>query len=173
MTTREYLERVDALRKSNAVAKPGRRHVSFESLVLAEGREWVVDRALRRTARLGLIGLCFMNAIHAAESDPNLTYCEGWASYHIPVHHAWCVDRIGRVVEVTWRRETGVLWSERTYVGVPFDMHYIYKIQLKSRCYGVFYGVDDALRDDPREFLDERWRDIILNPKNRKREETP
>jgi hypothetical protein len=45
---------------------------------------------------------CFLNALHAAEADPRLTYCEGiWAtgSGHFTTH-AWCVyDR--KVVEVT------------------------------------------------------------------------
>lgn len=56
---------------------------------------------------------CFRNAALYA-LDNRLRYVEGYATYIIPVHHAWCVDALGRVCEVTWK----TLGSD--YFGVAF-----------------------------------------------------
>ena len=44
---------------------------------------------------------CFRNAALYAELY-GLRYVEGYAQSIIPVHHGWCVDSFGKVVEVTW-----------------------------------------------------------------------
>ena len=45
---------------------------------------------------------CFMNASHLVLDNPKLTYVEGFAGHVIPVHHAWCIDKRGKVIDPTW-----------------------------------------------------------------------
>jgi hypothetical protein len=56
---------------------------------------------------------CFRNAALYAMLH-RLPYIEGYATGIIPVHHAWCLDAVGRVCEVTWK-ELGT-----DYFGVAF-----------------------------------------------------
>lgn len=48
---------------------------------------------------------CFRNAYRwAIKWDPELTYCEGYATgTGFPVHHAWLIDPDGNVQDPTWR----------------------------------------------------------------------
>ena len=59
---------------------------------------------------------CFANATHLAVMK-RLQYVEGFAfalaGWHL-VHHAWCLDAKGRVIDPTWQLGMG-------YYGVPFD----------------------------------------------------
>lgn len=49
---------------------------------------------------------CFRNALMMAQ-ERSLDYVEGYALGHgIPVHHAWCLDADGKVVDPTWRDST-------------------------------------------------------------------
>lgn len=50
----------------------------------------------------GMLKACFHNAKIAAKRY-KWKYVEGMANYIIPVHHAWCIDDMGNVQEVTWR----------------------------------------------------------------------
>lgn len=80
----------------------------------------------------GKLGECYMNATHLAwRSD--LIYVEGIAtSCGVPLEHAWCVDREGRVVDPTW---TDV--EEREYVGVPVEQEYLFSLLEERKVYGV------------------------------------
>jgi hypothetical protein len=66
---------------------------------------------------------CFANAWYASYIIPELTYCEGFAyAGLISVHHAWCIDELGRVVDFTWRKAHHDLpESEWEYFGICFD----------------------------------------------------
>mgnify|MGYP001012730423 FL=1 len=62
---------------------------------------------------------CFVNAARlAATRRDELQYVEGWAWGKVPLHHAWCVDRDGNVVDPTWEPDPLL----DAYFGVPFDL---------------------------------------------------
>jgi hypothetical protein len=81
-------------------------------LLLQHGK-WYEPAPLPQGIRRGQMKQCFYNAAMAA-IDHGLRYVEGYALSIIPVHHAWCVDDAGKVVEVTWKN-VGL-----AYFGVEF-----------------------------------------------------
>jgi hypothetical protein len=68
---------------------------------------------------------CFLNAWMMSLIFNELTYYEGFAySGLITVHHAWCIDSEGLVVDPTWRAKNYKLPEiEWEYFGVGFDSH--------------------------------------------------
>lgn len=78
---------------------------------------------------------CFMNAGRLALERDDLFYCEGVAHSVIPVEHAWCIDREGRVIDPTWDE------PERcTYVGVAFKPDWFFDRIQKTGMWGVIGG---------------------------------
>lgn len=63
---------------------------------------------------------CFYNAQMLAINDPTLTYVEGYAQSVIPIHHGWCRDADGCVIDPTWKDPEGKL-----YFGVGFRTEYV------------------------------------------------
>lgn len=60
---------------------------------------------------------CFDNSRRMAMRSPQkYTYCEGYATSVIPMHHAWLIDTKGRVVDPTWGHRIG----SAVYFGVTF-----------------------------------------------------
>lgn len=59
---------------------------------------------------------CFSNTFKACLADESLIYCEGYATSPqvggIPIHHAWCVNEQGQVIDLTTNLED--------YFGIPF-----------------------------------------------------
>lgn len=79
--------------------------------------------------------LCFMNAAQLADRHRDLTYVEGFAvpsGIGIPMHHAWCVDKDGKVLDNTWAKKG------QAYFGVAFDTRYLWDALAKTRHYGMF-----------------------------------
>lgn len=71
---------------------------------------------------------CALNSFELARAKPELyTYYEGFATrstgsrwpiqHRSPIQHAWCVDRLGRVVDRTW-----VAVTPLAYRGVPLPL---------------------------------------------------
>ncbi len=85
--------------------------------------------------RRGKAKECFMNAYHLATSGKGMTYVEGYATPEgvpLPIHHAWVVDRGGRVVDNTWK-EPGT-----SYFGVHLSEKFLLERAVKTRVFGVF-----------------------------------
>lgn len=87
-------------------------------LLLREG-EWYRTGRVKKWAH-SLPQGCFRNAALFA-MEHRLPYVEGYATSIIPVHHAWCLDHDGRVLELTWK-ELG-----KDYFGVQFRPQLVLK----------------------------------------------
>lgn len=61
-------------------------------------------RVLPKRYRRGPIKACFYNsAMYALNNmSKGVRYVEGYAASIIPVHHAWCIDKDGKLLELTW-----------------------------------------------------------------------
>lgn len=131
---RGYLEGLAAFGRANDRLE-GWTHQSIEALVLAHGRAWTPQRrpaAYRKRA----FRQCFRNAFELAQDHPELTYVEGYADAGIiPVEHAWCVDRVGRVVDPTWR---AAKTAESAYFGVALATRWVTARIVRTGVYGAF-----------------------------------
>lgn len=77
---------------------------------------------------------CFDNSYRlAARSKGRLLYVEGVAVGIIPVHHAWCADSEGNVIDPTWGtfRDIGV---GTIYHGVAIPVEVVKKLRTKHNC---------------------------------------
>jgi hypothetical protein len=133
----EYLTAVrDMVRDhTSAGQRPNAVYVNVEDIVLRHGRPYD-GRALPESYEPGEKKQCFSNALDTMVSNPDdLTYVEGFAISDdgiIAVHHAWCVDVDGNVVDTTWPEPGG------TYFGVPLNRDYVTGVILAKRTDTVF-----------------------------------
>jgi hypothetical protein len=82
--------------------------------------------------------MCFMNCFELAGMMDDLTYCEGFvllASLPIPIHHAWCVDEEGRVVEPTITEAL----EELTFFGVRLPFGAVNEVVEDTETYSVLF----------------------------------
>jgi len=111
--------------------RKGWKYSCFEAFVLKNGEPFVVNGI---KVKRGKIKECFKNAFYLADYNPDLTYVEGYAIFSgigLPVLHAWCVDKDGKVYDPTWK----TLGDE--YFGVKFDIEFVRKTILARRRFGV------------------------------------
>jgi hypothetical protein len=77
---------------------------------------------------------CFSNAAHRALEGP-FDYVEGYglrASLGIPIHHAWNIDKDGRIIDVTWTDP-----EKCHYIGIRFSRSTLRRELLKNEVYGL------------------------------------
>jgi hypothetical protein len=124
---------------------------------------------MRDTGKLRLLRkACYSNAAQLALDHPDkYTYVEGYVlAGIIPVHHAWVVDRHGRVIDLTLRDRKlteaelnhelnnvgrvssldrknilGRIPDDWEYFGVPIKTEYVRKRALETKRYGSL--IDD------------------------------
>ena len=105
---------------------------SLERVVRHHGQSFIPPTSpLPKEISRGKVGLCFMNAYYACVYHDGLVYVEGFAVSVIPTRHAWCLDRDGNVIEVTWN-PPGL-----EYFGVVFDLHFVEEVMLEKKTFGV------------------------------------
>jgi len=122
-----------------ALENQGRGMCSF---VLSHGREWT-PAPLQEKAPIkrGIPKQCFSNSqailvkLLRKGIEKDYTYVEGYASsgdldFIFPVHHAWLVDRDGRVIDATWKKP-----EDSVYFGVPFRSEYVFDLIEKTSKY--------------------------------------
>lgn len=106
---REYLEGIQRLR--------GRRDIeTVESFLLKHGKRFSISPLTPSQKNKFFTALedlrpiyykeCFWNSLQLWMTDHDLKYCEGYAQFIIPVHHAWNTIG-GKVVDIT--TQEGVL----------------------------------------------------------------
>ena len=77
--------------------------------------------------------LCFWNAFCRSE-EFGWRYVEGWAlTDGVPIHHAWCVDDKGTVIETTWK-DLGEF-----YYGCTFDLTTLATSQPDTRYWQSYF----------------------------------
>jgi len=127
--------------------REGYKYSSSEDLVLKQGKFFTPEKR-PDGIELGPKKECFANAAKLALERSNLTYVEGYAMVNdrlpLPIAHAWCVDKKGRVIDNTWENP-GV-----SYFGVPFKTSYLAKKLSETGVYGILsgsVGSSDFLKD--------------------------
>lgn len=130
------------------------KYPTLEHFVAANGRPFKPGPKPKKGQR-GELQLCYKNAHLAMRTDRiNLVYVEGYAligGAPVPQEHAWCVNRRGEVVDVTWYGQLkGV-----AYWGVPMNFKYVAISMLRNNHYGVLTAeglASTILTDDPGEW---------------------
>ena len=127
--------------------REGYKYSSSEDLVLKQGK-FFTPETRPADVKLGAKKECFSNAARLALERSNLTYVEGYAMINdrlpLPIAHAWCVDKKGRVVDNTWEK------PGLAYFGVPFKKSYLAKKLSETGVYGILsgsVGSSDFLKD--------------------------
>ncbi len=122
-----------------ALENQGRGMCAF---VLEHGREWTASSLQEKSPiKRGAPRQCFANSqailakLLTKGLEEDYTYVEGYASsgdlnFILPVHHAWLVDREGRVIDVTWNTP-----EASVYFGVPFRSCYVFEMIEKTSGY--------------------------------------
>ena len=103
-----------------------RRPQTLEEFVFHNGK---VFTKKKEADEYGKMKECYKNAFLLMLRKPSLYYCEGFAlceKLPLPVLHAWCVDKEGRVYDPTWKDGT-------EYYGVVFNRKFAEKRILKTR----------------------------------------
>jgi hypothetical protein len=109
------------------------------------GQSWEY-KPLPKRFKPRLPGYCFQNAAQLANRCKDLIYVEGYAIWRSgPLHHAWCADRDGKVIDNTWYDPTR-MDNGRVYFGVPFRTEYVLQMRRESKMYSV---LDNWMMDFP------------------------
>ena len=78
---------------------------------------------------------CYANAGRLAIESLELAYCEGYALKPglFPVHHAWCVNVDGQVVDPTWEFDPNT-----EYLGVALREDFLREMVMGNEVWGIF-----------------------------------
>lgn len=117
-------------------------HQSIEGLVSCYGELWRPQRRPHPFTAKQAYRQCFANAARLALAVPELTYVEGYArgSSGFVVHHAWCVDLAGGVIDRTWRQRDVEVGE---YFGIPIDTDWLRSWLMVTGWFGVFSGAPE------------------------------
>lgn len=132
MAVAEYLESIVKLIGQHHKKLPTDfKYLCCEDFVLQNGQEYTAQ-ALPDGIPPREIKQCFCNSFHLAIENDDLIYVEGFAVNLIPIAHAWCVDKTGKVIDTTWANP-----EECEYFGVPFKREYMLAATIERGCYGL------------------------------------
>lgn len=100
--------------------------------MLQMGRAWT-PQPLPAWVSPGPKRQCYQNAGNLVIENRGLTYVEGYAQPPglPPVHHAWCVDAEGRVIDNTFDDP-----EDAQYYGVPLTAQTLRELVETVKCWG-------------------------------------
>jgi len=102
--------------------------------------------------RLGPERHCYMNAGRLAADSAELVYCEGFAlrAGLFPMHHAWCIDSAGKVIDPTWEYD-----PDNEYFGVALSTDFLLGTTVDKGVWGLLreHLPDSVVRRQPAEYL--------------------
>lgn len=119
----EYLEKYIELVKTFNY-----KTISIEEFVLNHGKQFLKKGKVNKKY-YGKMKMCYKNAFLLLITHRDLFYCEGFATFaglSLPVFHAWCVDKNGKVYDPTWK-------DGGDYYGVVFDTKFAFS-KIKNGC---------------------------------------
>jgi hypothetical protein len=110
---------------------------------------WWQGSSLPRGIHYSRRRACFYNALMLALDHPDFLYVEGYAYQPglIPVHHGWCIDPGGAVVDTTWRPRDNADVTKWVYFGVPIHTRFAADVMIEQPSY--FGVLHDSLADYP------------------------
>lgn len=102
---------------------------------------------------------CYMNAGMLATNRPEFAYCEGFALRHglFPMHHAWCLDKKGQVIDPTWPHH-----EKNEYLGVALNPMFVVTSSLKTGLWGILSErlPAEVTEAHPATYLHDVWRPV-------------
>jgi hypothetical protein len=121
----------------------------FAAFLLRHGRGFTSDARTFKGRRM-MAQNCFRNATLRAHRDESLTYVEGYVWSLIAIHHAWLIDRDGRVIDPTLKAKwlDGEARRPTAYFGVRFNTPFVRRFTVQTERYGRRHSGD--LRRDQR-----------------------
>ena len=122
--TQAYLDAMISLRKTMPMPR-GFKYRCIEEIVDTLGIACPCD-AYTFIGRRDLMKACFDNSYKLAKRL-GLRYVEGFACGVIPVHHAWCINDSGVVIDPTWEDGTD-------YNGVVIPLAIVAKTRRRGSC---------------------------------------
>lgn len=129
------------MRDAYAKSFDERADSSVPHLILRHGRSYEPAPLDESAHEFGRAKECFRNAALLAQENAELTYVEGYADCgSFPMHHAWCVDANGRVVDPTWREKGASPIAEWEYLGIPLTTEFVTATLLRKQTWGVLDG---------------------------------
>lgn len=102
---------------------------------------------------------CYRNAgaLVIDSVEPRYAYCEGYAMRGglIPVHHAWCLDEQGCVVDPTWPHD-----EKSEYLGVALSRDALLRNCQETGTWGVLSErlANFVVEQHPVDYLHSKWR---------------
>lgn len=133
-TLAEVLRWMAEVQRARAGPEPA--YVNSADFIAQHGQAYR-GRRLPKGYRYRAPKQCFRNAYHLARQHPGrLRYVEGYVLRYLPVHHAWCVDEDGQVVDPTLRL-TAEEAGRTEYLGVTLPLELVDQAILLSERFGV------------------------------------
>ena len=131
-----YLKAVDSISRSSHQGEWA--WATYQRMILVHGVAGFKDKGpqLPDTYPVGDVGECFGNAAQLAWAHPELTYVEGYAGSLVPVEHAWCITKAGKIIDNTW---TGAMFDERAsaYMGIQYTTKFLTELLTEQKIFGI------------------------------------
>ncbi len=144
----------DFLALCNSIKGNNETYRSPESLVLNTGRPYYINKN-SFLVKPGVARQCYRNSFYLMESNPELTYVEGYCHIGIlPIEHAWCVDKKGKVIDPTLVIKENDVMNPCGYFGIPFTKEYVYFTALSTKVFGIISYTNRNLFDKKKEQYD-------------------